>query len=115
MPTGHNIFSQIIVHHYVLSISVIYLFRVNVRKREIEILPPVTSGHYMYRQIIIQHYYVLSILCDYLFCVNLRTKEIISLYNLNSLFYITEITPSEGQWTLYVPTDNHLIFLRFAH
>ena len=40
---------------------------------------------------------------------------IISLYNINWLFYITEISLSQPQASLYEPTDYHSILLRSAH
>ena len=44
----------------------------------------------------------------------LEQREIISLYNINRLVYIIEISPSETQWTLYVMLDNRSILLRFV-
>ena len=47
--------------------------------------------------------------------MNLRTKNFISLYNFNCLVYITDLSPSEAQWTIYVATDYLLILLRSVH
>ena len=73
------------------------------------------SCHYMYLQKIIQHFYVLSFQCIYGFCVDLRKTAIISLYNINWLVYITELSPSKDQLSLYVPPDYHSTFLRSSH
>ena len=41
--------------------------------------------------------------------------EFISLYYSNWLVYITEISPSEDQYTLYVPTEYRSILLRSVY
>ena len=69
----------------------------------------------MYRQIIIQHIYVQHIPWIYGICFDLSKNAINSLYNINWLVKITEISPSKSQWTLNVPPNFHLTTLRSAH
>jgi hypothetical protein len=45
----------------------------------------------MYRQFNIQQFYVLTSECIYVFLCMSEQSAIISLYNINGLFFITEI------------------------
>ena len=57
----------------------------------------------MYRQFNIQQFYILPTQCIYVFLWISEQTAIISLYNINWLVFITEISPSVAQWSLYVP------------
>ena len=68
--------------------------------------------HYMYRQIIIHLLYVLPTDFLYRFLGDLRTNFEYFLFKTKWMVFITEISPSNSQLSLYVPPDNHSTFLR---
>ena len=71
--------------------------------------------NYMYCQIIIKF----STFCPLnVFLVNVRIWEqtaFIALHNINWLVYITEMSSSNDQWSLYVQKCFHSTFLRSFH
>ena len=74
-----------------------------------------SRGHYMYRQIIIST----STFCPLIvFLGNVWIwvqTAFISLHNFKWLVYITEISPSNDQLSLYIHKSFHSTFLRSSH